>query len=67
MYNPKVLLLALNYIGIVTASLGMLIFIPQMVKSLGSFSNMTVGWLIMISDTCGAIAMVVWGGASPIA
>src|SRR5690242_17593975 len=26
MYNPKVLLLALNYIGIVTASLGMLIF-----------------------------------------
>src|SRR6476660_3042199 len=30
LYNPKVLLLALNYVGIVTASLGMLIFIPQM-------------------------------------
>src|ERR1700716_4262706 len=43
MYNPKVLLLALNYVGIVTASLGMLIFIPQMIKSLGDFSNMTVG------------------------
>ena len=28
LYNPKVLLLALNYLGIVTASLGMLLFIP---------------------------------------
>ena len=64
MYNPKVLLLALNYIGIVTASLGMLIFIPQMIKSLGDFSNMTVGWLTMIPYTCGAIAMVVWGRIS---
>src|SRR5467141_3386370 len=45
LYNPKVLLLALNYVGIVTASLGMLIFIPQMIKSLGDYSNMTVGWL----------------------
>jgi len=64
MYNPKVLLLALNYIGIVTASLGMLIFIPQMIKSLGNFSNMTVGWLTMIPYICGAIAMVVWGRIS---
>ena len=61
LYNPKVLLLALNYLGIVTASLGMLIFIPQMIKSLGDYSNMTVGWLTMIPYTCGAIAMVVWG------
>src|SRR6267154_2347031 len=58
LYNPKVLLLALNYVGIVTASLGMLIFIPQMIKSLGDYSNMTVGWLTMIPYTCGAIAMV---------
>jgi ACS family tartrate transporter-like MFS transporter len=64
LYNPKVLLMALNYIGIVTASLGMLIFIPQMIKSLGDFSNMTVGWLTMIPYTCGAIAMVVWGRIS---
>jgi ACS family tartrate transporter-like MFS transporter len=61
MYNPKVLLLALNYIGIVTASLGLLIFIPQIIKSLGSFSNMTVGWLTMIPYVCGGIAMVAWG------
>ena len=63
-YNPKVLLLALNYFGIVTASLGMLIFVPQMIKSLGDYSNMTVGWLTMIPYTCGAIAMVVWGRIS---
>ncbi len=64
LYNPKVLLLSLNYLGIVTASLGMLIFIPQMIKSLGNFSNMTVGWLTMIPYICGAIAMVVWGRIS---
>jgi ACS family tartrate transporter-like MFS transporter len=64
LYNPKVLLLALNYVGIVTASLGMLIFIPQMIKSLGNYSNMTVGWLTMIPYICGAIAMVVWGRIS---
>jgi len=64
LYNPKVLLLALNYVGIVTASLGMLIFVPQMIKSLGNYSNMTVGWLTMIPYICGAIAMVVWGRVS---
>jgi ACS family tartrate transporter-like MFS transporter len=64
LYNPKVLLLALNYFGIVTASLGMLIFIPQIIKSLGNFDNMTVGWLTMIPYICGAIGMVIWGGVS---
>src|SRR5207237_4675484 len=64
MINPKVLLLALNYIGIVTASLGMLIFIPQIIKSLGNLSNMTVGWLTMVPYICGGIAMVVWGRIS---
>ena len=63
-YNPKVLLLALNYFGIVTASLGMLFFIPQIIKSLGNSSNMTVGWLTMIPYICGGIAMVVWGRIS---
>jgi len=31
MWNPRVLLLSLNYLGIVTASLGMLFFIPQII------------------------------------
>jgi MFS transporter, ACS family, tartrate transporter len=64
MTNPRVLLLALNYFGIVTASLGMLIFIPQIIKSLGVESNMTVGWLTMIPYLCGALALVTWGQSS---
>jgi MFS transporter, ACS family, tartrate transporter len=64
LYNPKVLLLALNYFGIVTASLGMLFFIPQIIKSLGTFSNMTVGWLTMIPYLCGGASLVLWGRLS---
>jgi len=64
MVNPKVLLLALNYLGIVTASLGMLIFIPQIIKSIGQTSNMMVGWLTMIPYICGGIALVIWGRVS---
>jgi ACS family tartrate transporter-like MFS transporter len=64
MFNPKVLLLALNYFGIVVASLGVLIFVPQMIKSLGNLSNMTVGWLTMIPYITGGIGLVVWGRIS---
>jgi MFS family permease len=64
MINTKVLLLAVNYFGIVTASLGMLYFIPQIIKSLGNFSNMEVGWLTMIPYICGGIGMVTWGRVS---
>jgi len=61
--DPKVLWLSLNYIGIVTASLGMLLFLPTIVKELG-ISNMQVGWVTMIPYTCGAIAMVFCGWLS---
>jgi ACS family tartrate transporter-like MFS transporter len=61
LFDPKVLLLSLNYLGIVTASLGMLFFIPQIIKSLGNFSNMTVGWLTVVPYICGGISMVAWG------
>jgi ACS family tartrate transporter-like MFS transporter len=62
--DVKVLLLSVNYFGIVTASLGMLIFIPQIIDSLGHFSTMTIGWLTMIPYLCGVIAMVAWGRMS---
>jgi len=62
-YDPKVLLLTLNYLGIVTASLGMLLFLPQIVKSLG-FTNMQVGWVTMIPYLCGAAAMLFVGWRS---
>jgi MFS transporter, ACS family, tartrate transporter len=62
--DPKVLLLSLNYLGIVTASLGMLFFIPQIIKSIGVTSNMTVGWLTMVPYICGGVGLVVWGFVS---
>ncbi|MGO8918637.1 MAG: MFS transporter [Stellaceae bacterium] len=62
-WEPKVLLLSLNYLGIVTASLGMLLFLPQMVKQLG-LTNMQVGWASMVPYICGTISMVSWGWIS---
>jgi MFS transporter, ACS family, tartrate transporter len=59
-FDRKVLLLSLNYLGIVTASLGLLLFLPQIIKQLG-VTNMQVGWVTMIPYICGAISMVVCG------
>jgi ACS family tartrate transporter-like MFS transporter len=59
-WNPKVLWLTLNYFGIVGASLGMLLFLPQIVKQLG-LTTMQVGWVSMIPYICGAISMLAWG------
>jgi ACS family tartrate transporter-like MFS transporter len=61
MFDPQVLLLSLNYMGIVTASLGMLIFIPQIIQSIGGVSNMSVGWLTMIPYICATLTLVGWG------
>src|SRR5438045_730564 len=60
-FDPKVLLLALNYFGIVVASLGILFFVPQIIKSIGVSDNMTVGWLTMIPYISGGIGLVSWG------
>lgn len=62
-WNPKVLLLSINYLGIVTASLGLLIFLPQMVKQLG-LTNMQVGWVTMLPYISGGISMVFFGWLS---
>jgi MFS transporter, ACS family, tartrate transporter len=62
-FDPKVLLLSANYLGIVTASLGLLLFLPQIIKQLG-VSNMQVGWITMIPYICGAISMVACGWIS---
>ena len=64
MFNPKVLLLSLNYFGIAVASLGMLIFAPQIIKAIGQSSNMSVGWLTMIPYICGGVSLVIWGRIS---
>lgn len=61
--NPRVLLLALNFFGIVAASLGLLLFLPQIVKEMG-LTNMQVGWVSSIPYVCGSISMVAWGWIS---
>jgi ACS family tartrate transporter-like MFS transporter len=62
-WDPRIVLLCLNYLGIVTASLGMLLFLPQIIKQLG-VTNMQVGWITMIPYICGALAMVGMGWLS---
>ena len=49
-----------NYFGIVTASLGLLLFIPQIIKSLGT-TNMGTGYATTLAYTCAAISMITWG------
>jgi MFS transporter, ACS family, tartrate transporter len=61
--NPKILLLSLNYFGIVTASLGLLLFVPQIIKSLGA-TNMGTGYATTLAYTIGAISMLAWGWLS---
>jgi ACS family tartrate transporter-like MFS transporter len=63
LFNPKVLLLAANYLGIGTASLGLLLFAPQIIKSLGA-STMGTGYATMLAYICGAISLVTWGWVS---
>ena len=63
MTNPMVLLLCVNYIGIGTASLGLLLFVPQIIKSLGA-SNMGTGYATSLAYTCAAISMFFFGWLS---
>jgi ACS family tartrate transporter-like MFS transporter len=57
MTNPRILLLSVNYLGIVTASLGLLLFVPQIIKALGA-SNMGAGYVTSLAYICGAISMM---------
>jgi MFS transporter, ACS family, tartrate transporter len=63
MTNPKVLLLSVNYLGIVTASLGLLLFAPQIIKSLGA-SNMGTGYATSLAYVCGAVSMMLFSWLS---
>jgi ACS family tartrate transporter-like MFS transporter len=58
--NPRVLALAVIYLGIATASVGLVIFLPQMIKQLG-LSNMMVGFATALPYVVGTIGMIVWG------
>lgn len=58
-FDPKVLLLSLTWLGMVTAGYGVVFFVPQIIKQLG-LTNMQVGWATMIPYFCGAVSAVTW-------
>jgi ACS family tartrate transporter-like MFS transporter len=61
--NIRVLALAVIYFGVVTASVGLVIFVPQIIKQLGA-SNLQTGFLTMIPYVVGTVSMIVWGYVS---
>jgi MFS transporter, ACS family, tartrate transporter len=61
--NIRVLALAVIYFGIVTASVGLVIFVPQIIKELG-VSNLATGFLTAIPYIVGTVSMIVWGYVS---
>jgi MFS transporter, ACS family, tartrate transporter len=61
--NIRVLALAIIYFGIVTASVGLVIFVPQIIKELG-VSNLATGFLTAIPYIVGTVSMIVWGYVS---
>jgi MFS transporter, ACS family, tartrate transporter len=61
--NIRVVALAVIYFGIITASVGLVIFVPQIIKQLG-VSNLQTGFLTMIPYVVGTISMVAWGYVS---
>ncbi len=58
--NIRVLALAVIYFGVVTASVGLVIFVPQIIKQLG-VTNLQTGFLTMIPYLVGTASMIVWG------
>jgi MFS transporter, ACS family, tartrate transporter len=61
--NPRVLLLSVLFLGIGVASVGIVAFLPQIIKQLG-VTNMMTGVLVSLPYVIGSIAMIVWGWVS---
>jgi MFS transporter, ACS family, tartrate transporter len=62
--DPNVLLIATVYLCYTIGSIGMVMFLPQIVKSLGQQTMMTTGWLSSIPYLAGAISLIVFGWSS---
>jgi len=61
--DPRVLVLSAIYFTGVTASYGLVFFMPQIVKGLG-LSNLTTGLVTAIPYTAGIIGLLLWGYSS---
>lgn len=60
LYNPRVLALAAIYFGVAAASVGLVMFLAQIVKELG-LSNLMTGYAAAVPYIIGTIGMVVLG------
>jgi len=58
--NPKVWSLGIIYLGIITPSVGLVLFAPQIIKQAG-LSNFATGFVTSIPYIAGVIGMIVWG------
>jgi ACS family tartrate transporter-like MFS transporter len=61
--DSRVLVLSAIYITSVTASYGIVFFLPQIIKGLGH-SNLMTGFLTAIPYTIGVIGLLLWGHSS---
>jgi MFS transporter, ACS family, tartrate transporter len=61
--NLRTLALAVIWLGTATAALGLVLFLPQILKQLG-LSTMMIGFAAAIPYVAGSIGMVVWGYVS---
>jgi ACS family tartrate transporter-like MFS transporter len=61
--DPRVLVLSAIYLTGVTASYGLVFFMPQIVKSLG-LSNLATGFVTAIPYVFGTIGLIAWGYSS---
>jgi ACS family tartrate transporter-like MFS transporter len=61
--HPRVLMLSLMYMTSVTASYGIVFFLPQIVKGFGQ-SNVMTGLLTAIPYTIGVLGLLAWGWSS---
>lgn len=61
--DPRVIALSLIYLFSVTASYGIVFFLPQIIKGLGH-SNFVTGVLTAIPYTIGVLGLLLWGHSS---
>jgi MFS transporter, ACS family, tartrate transporter len=59
--NPRVWLFGLIYFGLNLGVYGFGFWAPQMIKTLGEFTNAQTGLITTIPYACGALAMFLWG------
>jgi ACS family tartrate transporter-like MFS transporter len=61
--DPRVLTLSAIYLTGVTASYGVVFFLPQIIKSLG-LTNLMTGFVTAIPYTLGVVGLLAWGYSS---